>query len=159
MYADDIVLMLTTAEGLQRLINATAQYCRGISQAKTAVVVFRSKSHKAAWEHTWTCDGDPLQQGDACKYLGLVFTATRGVAGGMLEMQRRQNAAAGLLRRCFKRLNCHYSIDVMMQLYLTTVASTASYGCEVWGLLHMVAECRTGRNKSFVELEPATYRR
>jgi len=65
------------------------------------------------------------------KYLGLVFTATRGVAGGMLEMQRRQNAAAGLLRRRFKRLDCHYSVDVMMQLYLTTVAPTASYGCEV----------------------------
>ncbi len=79
--------------------------------------------------------------------LGLDFTATRGVAGGMLEMQRRQNAAAGLLRRRIKRLDCHYSVDVMMQLYLTTVAPTASYGCEVWGLRHMVAECRTGRNK------------
>ncbi len=65
----------------------------------------------------------------------------------MLEMQRRQNAAAGLLRRRFKRLDCHYSVDVLMQLYLTTVAPTASYGCEVWGLRHRVAECRTGRNK------------
>jgi len=68
MYADDIVLTSTTTEGLQRLINATAQYCRckgmPISPAKTAVVVFRSKSHKAAWEHTWTCDGAPLQQCD-----------------------------------------------------------------------------------------------
>ncbi len=129
MYADDIVLMSTTAEGLQRLINAMAQYCRGkgmtvmISPAKTAVVVFRSKSHKAAWEHTWTCDA-PLQQCDAWKYHGLGFTAKRGVAGGMLEMQRRQNAAAGLLRWRFKRLDCHYSVDVMMQLYLMTVAPT-----------------------------------
>ncbi len=79
------------------------------------------------------------------KYLGLVFTATRGVAGGMLEMQRQQNAAAGLLRRRFKRLDCHYSVDVMMHLYLTTIAPTASYGCEVRGLRRMVAECRTGR--------------
>jgi len=63
----------------------------------------------------------------------------------MLEMQRRQNAAAGLLRRRSKRLDRHYSVDVMMQLYLTTVAPTASYGCD-WGLRHMVAECRTGRN-------------
>ncbi len=62
-------------------------------------------------------------------------------------MQRRQNAAAGLLRRRFNRLDCHYSVDVMMQLYLTAVAPSASYGCEVWGLRHMVAECRTGRNK------------
>ena len=138
MYADDIVLISTTAEGLQGLINATAQYCRGkdmrISPAnlpslKTAVVVFGSKPHKAAWEHTWTCA--TMQQCDAWKYLGLLFTATRGVAGGMLEMQRRQNAAARLLRRRFKRLDCHYSVDVMMQLYLTKVAPTASYGCEV----------------------------
>jgi len=34
----------------------------------------------------------------------------------MLEMQRTQNAAAGLLRRRFKRLDCHYSVDVMMQV-------------------------------------------
>ena len=133
VYADDIVLISTTAEGLQGLINATAQYCRGkcmtSSPPKTAVVVFRSKPHKAAWEHTWTCA--TMQQCDAWKYLGLLFTATRGVAGGMLEMQRTQNAAAGLLRRRFKRLDCHYSVDVMMQLYLTTVAPTASYGCEV----------------------------
>ena len=87
MYSDDKVLMSTTADGLQRLINATAQYSgKGmtISPAKTAVVVFRSKSHKAA-EHTWTCDGAPPQQCNAWKYLGLVFTPTRGVAGSMLR--------------------------------------------------------------------------
>ncbi len=105
------------------------------------MVVFCSKSHKVAWERTWTCDGAPLQQCAAWKYLGLIFTATRGVAGGMLEMQRRQNVAAGLLRQRFKRLDCHYDVDVIMQLYLTTLAPTASYGCEVWGLRHMVAEC------------------
>ncbi len=98
MYADDIVLMSTTVEGLQRLINATAQYCHGkgmtSSPAWMAVVVFCSNSHKVAWEHTWTCDGAPLQQCDVWKYLGLVFTATPDVASGMLEMQRRQIAAA-----------------------------------------------------------------
>ncbi len=44
--ADDIVLVSTTAEGLQRLINTTAQYCRckcmTVSPAKTAVVVLRT---------------------------------------------------------------------------------------------------------------------
>ncbi len=146
MYADNTVLMSTTVEGLQRLINSTAQYCRGKGiLAKTAVhcrlcqvfaatccgrlplvVVFRSKSRRAAWEHTWTCDGASLQQCDFWKYLGLVFTATRGVVGGMIEMQRRQNAAAGLLRRRFKRLDCPYSVGAMVQLYLTTVVPTAS---------------------------------
>ncbi len=62
-----------------------AQSCRGkgmaISPAKTAAVVFRSKMHKAAWDHIWTCGCTPLQQCDAWKYLGLVFIATRGVAG------------------------------------------------------------------------------
>ncbi len=127
MYADNTVLMSTTVEGLQRLINSTAQYCRGKGiLAKPAVVVFRSKSHKAAWDHTWTCDGASLQQCDFRKYLGLVFTATRGAVGGMLEMQRRQNAAAGLLRRRFKRLECPYSVDAMVQLYLTTVVPTVN---------------------------------
>ena len=62
----------------------------------------------------------------------------------MLTMQRRQNATAGLLRRRFKRLDCHYSVDVMMQLQRpTAVAPTASYGCELckWGVRYMVAEC------------------
>ncbi len=75
-------------------------------------MVLCSKSQKAAWDHTWTCDSTPLQQCDAWKLLVLMFTATCGVAGGMLEMQRRQNVAAGLLRRRFKRLECHYSVDV-----------------------------------------------
>jgi len=33
-----------------------------------------------------------------------------------VEMQRQQNATAGLLRRCFKRLHCHYSVGVMTQI-------------------------------------------
>ncbi len=121
--------------------------CRG---AHTYVLDEHARRACIALQQSTSCDHDacaPLQQCDAWKYLGLVFTATRGVVDGMLEMQRRQNAAAKLLRRRCMRLDFHYSVDVTMELYLTTVAPTASYGCEVWGLRQMVAECQTGRNK------------
>jgi len=79
MYADDIVLMATRRQDLQRLIHATYQMCgwkkMTVSPEKTAVVVFKSP-RASVQPFTWTCGGKPLPQQDGCKYLGLPFTRT-----------------------------------------------------------------------------------
>ncbi len=157
MYADDIVLMATTPQGLQQLIDATYQLCRWkkmqISAEKTAVVVFGSTRRKAPIVHSWTCGGMPLQQRDSYKYLGLLFTSKHGVAGTMPELQRRQNAAYGLLRQRYKNLRCHCAVTLMLELQQAIVEPTASYGCEVWGLRHMphvMKQMRQGLEKHYV---------
>ena len=67
MYADDIVLMATTCQDLQRLIDATYQLCgwkkMTVSPEKTAVVVFKRPRAKVQ-PFTWTCGDNPLPQRD-----------------------------------------------------------------------------------------------
>lgn len=145
MYADDIVLMATTAAGLQRLITAMHRLCSckmmTISAEKTAVVVFRGVRDNKPDSSSWLCGGSLLQQRDAYKYLGLVFSSVRGIAASMSEVQRRQNAAWGLLMQRYAQLTQHFSIELMLGLYQTIVPPTACYASEVWGLRHMVQMC------------------
>ncbi len=151
MYADDIVLMATTAAGLQRLIDATQQLCNWkkmtVSQEKTAVVVFKRIRDKAPDGGSWQCGGSLLRKQDAYKYLGIVFSSTRGVAGSMLEVQRRQNAAWALLKRQYLHLTRHFAVQLMLRLYLAIVPPTASYGSEVWGLRYMPGICSKQRQQ------------
>ena len=71
VYADDIVLISNTPEGLQRHLNALRVYCTGkglsINMDKTKAMVFNTtqawqyKNHISSWEskrlhwHTPTC--------------------------------------------------------------------------------------------------------
>jgi hypothetical protein len=59
----------------------------------------------------------------------------------MSEVQRRQNAAWGLLMQRYAQLTQHFSVELMLGLYQTIVPPTACYGSEVWGLRHMVQTC------------------
>ena len=75
-YADDIVLIATTPTALQQLLidkvaAVSRDYGLEISTRKTKVMVA-----SAGRDHTFTCNGETVEQVESFRYLGAVITST-----------------------------------------------------------------------------------
>ena len=83
LYADDLILMSTSREGLQQQINALADFCTGrqleVNLSKTKIVVFESRRSDCA---PFFLKGQGLGREEEYRYLGFVFHATRNMAYG-----------------------------------------------------------------------------
>ena len=146
-YVDDFVLLASTPEGLQRLIDAAAEFCTQvgmqISSEKTKVLVFGSS---LPGPHQWYCDGSPLEWVDKFDYLGITFAATCGLHQTFGKLQKNMWAAWALLQRQFGKLQCSTSVWLLLRVYDVCVPPTASYACELWALRAMSAEHRKARD-------------
>ena len=133
LFADDLVLMSTSEEGLQRLLSALQIFCENrrlkVSLEKTEVVVFEPQRQDC---NTFTYDGHPLTRSDSFKYLGLWFEATKeGFAKSLGEfLESARKTMNNMLRRCAQiSLTCPRRI---CKLFDALVLPILSYGCEVW---------------------------
>ena len=73
-YADDIMLIATTATALVQIDKVDAvsrDYGLEISMRKTKVMVTSERR-----DHTFTCNGEALEQVKSFRYLGAVITFT-----------------------------------------------------------------------------------
>ena len=76
LYADDLIIMFTTAAGLQRQLDALQQFCHqrqlSVNLAKTKVVTFGSKAACQAF----VFNSNEVERVESYKYLGLVAVST-----------------------------------------------------------------------------------
>ena len=98
-YADDVTLMASSAQGLQRLIDLVCQFCAFmgmiISVAKTKVMVFNTAF---PGPYQWTCGGEQLEIVVQFRYLGILFSALHGMAVTFPMLKRKMFAAWALLK-------------------------------------------------------------
>ena len=77
LYADDLTIVSTTPEGLQRQVNALQLFCEqrqlSVNLAKTKVVTFGSRARCQAF----TFNGNKVERAQSYKYLGFEFHATK----------------------------------------------------------------------------------
>jgi hypothetical protein len=135
-YADDVALMATSPQGLQRLIDLVCEFCAFmgmiVSVAKTKVLVFNIAF---PGPFQWTCEGQQLEIVVDFKYLGIVFNALHGMAVTFPTLKKNMFGAWALLKRQYGRLQCLSSVGLMLTAYEACVPPTAAYGCEIWGFL------------------------
>lgn len=145
-YADDFVLLASSANELQKLIDATAEFCAFIgmivSTEKTKVLVF-STHHPGPLQ--WSCAGQPLHWVSEFKYLGITFSSTDGCHKTYAPLHQRSWAAWALLQRQYGQLKCATSVALLLHLYDVCVPPTASYGCEVWGVRRLGGDLQKAR--------------
>ena len=88
-YADDFALLATTPAGLQKLIDATQEFCvqtgMVICPDKTKVVVFSAGAPEAI---EWRCGSAELDCVQQYKYLGVIFDAQAGMNATFATLQR-----------------------------------------------------------------------
>ena len=146
-YADDFVLLATTPGGLQQLVDAAHKFCTETGMAicpeKTKVVVFNAD---LPGPYVWHCGGVPVRWEQQFKYLGAVLDAPSGISATFAALHKKMLGAWAQLKRHYGRLQCSTSVGLLMRLYSACVPSTASYGCEVWGLRKLRGDSKRGRD-------------
>ena len=146
MYADDVVLLSTTAVGLQASLNVLHAFCdlQGltVNLKKTQVVVFNDKTELSIYStaHQFFYMGAPLSLVEQYVYLGVVFhrKADFKVAVATLAITAKK-AMFGMMRRC--AVLGIQDVKLRCQLFDALVMPILSYGCEMWGTSFLTLDC------------------
>ena len=81
LWADDLVMLAETADGLQRQIDRLAKYCHRnqfiINILKTKIVILSKKSAPSEFH----VHGNPVEIVDSYKYLGVLFSSCTTLVG------------------------------------------------------------------------------
>lgn len=132
LYADDLILMSTTAKGLQKQLDALASFCHlrqlDVNHSKTKVVIFETR-HTDCQEFIY--NGISVERQSSYKYLGFTFHATKNMAYGVsFLVAAAKKAMHAMQRRCaFLGLSDPAN---KCKLFDTLVLPILSYACEVW---------------------------
>jgi len=138
LYADDGVLVASSVEDLQRMLNALKTYCAKwrmfVNTAKTKVIVFNHTTRKSVWETSMPSlfyNGVKLEVVEEFKYLGIMFHAnTRYKAAVEHRLLQGKRLVAAWMRRC--NIWC-FKPDVVVSQFKTFVLPALEYGVGLWG--------------------------
>jgi hypothetical protein len=156
LYADDVVLMSETAEGLQAMLNRLYAFCRGnsmfVNLDKSEVVVFQGGARgpragvRPGSPGPFTYNGGQLALKPSYIYLGLNFEngqpirEIRASLGRAVEKARK--AMHAVFSRCYA-MGLH-NVNLQCHLFDSLVKPVLSYGCEVWAVDWVSRMCQTG---------------
>lgn len=147
LYADDVVLTATSAQGLQAMLDALHEFCTAnsmfVSGSKSEVVVFSGGAPCPRADVGFTYNGASLPAKDGYLYLGLWFRdgqSLKTAQTGAVEKARK--ALYGMFSRCYA-LGLH-NVNMQCHLFDTLVRPLMCYGCEVWAVDWLADMCRSG---------------
>ena len=145
LYADDIALLASSPERLQRLLDICSDYALRyqfeFNAAKSNVVMIASKAQCERAQHqSWTLQAsrDPaLKQAQHYKYLGVIMGNT-GEGGKRWQptldaLNRKAMGSARVVQQVAgtgKRAAC---VAVQIKLFRAIVVPALEYACAVWG--------------------------
>ncbi len=133
-YADDLVLLSTSASGLQHGLNELRDFCNvnmlTVNTEKSKVMCFARK--RPSTIQTLYYDDNILERVDDFKYLGVTFSKTNTFTNGievLCQQARRAKTVVDLHTLKHKTLSVKHILD----LFDTLVKPILLYGCEVYG--------------------------
>ena len=128
LYADDLIIMSTTAAGLQRQLDALQQFCDqrqlSVNLTKTKVVTFGSRAKCQAFNEM-----PPVKCVQSYNYLGFEFHATKTLAHGvsqLLQTKQCMPCTIGVLF-CASLISKH-----RCSLFDSLVLPNLSYASDLW---------------------------
>ena len=151
-YADDLVLISQTKEGLQDLLDKlhayTEKWFLQVNKSKTKCVVFTNQKKRAV--HMVNFGGSPLITADTYCYLGTVFSRNGSLneAGHVLH-DKAMKAMHGLLQKLYRFNSCDPKI--MLEVFDKMIMPIALYNSEVWGTMCFPAN---EKNQEMLEVSP-----
>ncbi len=142
LYADDLVLLSESADGLQNALRVLEKFCFDwqltVNSTKTKILIF-SKARRAATVQPFIYCGEPLEHEKEYVYLGISFVSSGLFNVAQANLASKATKAYYALRACFGN-NMHSCVRLFLQLFDCLVVPVALYGCEVW--LHPNVEKR-----------------
>ena len=132
LYADDIVLLSESQDGLQNSLDILDTFCKKwklhININKTKTMVFNKPGRKT--KATFNIGGIDIENVTNYKYLGLVFNAAGKFGIAKKDLKQRANKAMFKLLKTFKGANPNYR--TYMHLFDRVVAPILLYASDLW---------------------------
>ena len=135
LYADDLVLLATSEQDLQIILNELGDWCNKnkmtINEDKSNIVHFRTPSVERT-NYSFTCGNRTLMLTDKYKYLGLILTEFLCYEEMAKNVAKSASRALGIVIAKYKSFG-GLPFNTYIKLYENIVWSTLSYGAAVWG--------------------------
>ncbi len=134
-YADDLVLLSESRDGLQTGLDALHNYCQkwhlSVNQSKTKVMIVQK--NRSYVEADVTLDGNSLEQVHQYKYLGLTFCENAKLDVAQETLYKKA------LKAYYAMSNMLYSAKRMnsknfLVAFEALVKPILMYGCEIWAV-------------------------
>ena len=133
MYADDIVIFSTSAEGLQdrlrKLEKFCDDWCMKVNIKKTKILIFNKAGRKISEKFSF--QNNILECVQSYRYLGVYFTASGSFHLMKSELYNKALKAYYKLRSDFLSLNP--SINSCLHIFDHTLKPILLYNSEIWG--------------------------
>ena len=136
LFADDLVLLSPTREGLQQHLDLLHKFSQTwaltVNLTKTKVMIFEKRPNLQKHKHKFLLDTTILDQTKNYTYLGLNISATGNFNQAVNDLRDKA-------RRAFYAIKRNIRLDIPIQIWLKILDSViepiALYGSEVWGPL------------------------
>jgi len=133
MYADDIVLLSTTQEGLQTSINTLQSFSNKwkleVNLNKTKSMTFNTAGKIIPTKFTY--NGHTIEDVNSYQYLGIHLDNSGSLTKSIEALSEKGLKAMYKLN---KLLDHNYNIDIALHIFDNTVKPILLYGSEVWGI-------------------------
>jgi hypothetical protein len=133
-YADDIVLISESAEGLQNCLNKLYDYAQtwklSINYKKTKSMTISKRKTKS--KYTFTIGKEKVDPCNSYKYLGTTITENGSFKGNLINLHKK---ACGAMFSLLKCINKHYAgnIKILLNLFDRMIVPIMLYNSEIWG--------------------------
>ena len=135
LFADDMVILSQSRDGLQKGLNALKDYCDKwgleVNIKKTKCMAFK-KGGRIGKLDKWTYNGKELETVGAFQYLGFVFGSS-GKFAKAFENIKNQSYKALFSMKSLLYQYPESSVTTQLHLFNTLVLPVLNYGCEIWG--------------------------
>ena len=136
MYADDLVLLSKSREGLQNSIDCVADFCTkwqmNINEKKSKVMIFQKKSSKKTKQKTFQVNNRELEIVKEFTYLGVTLSSNGNFAA---HQQKSKEKALNAL------FSINRSVDLkkirpqqVNKIFNSMVSPILTYASEIWGV-------------------------
>ena len=132
MYADDLVMISTTKEGLQNMPNKLDEYSQkwniDVNYTKTKCVTFSKGNRKES--HRFTINSQIIENSTTYKYLGITIHKNGSFKAHLSELACKANKAIFLMNR---KLNIKFiPKKLSLLLFDMLICPILLYGGEIW---------------------------
>ena len=134
MYADDIVLLSTSSEGLQQRLNILNEFCQewclDLNVSKTKILIF-NKAGKRIKDTLYYSD-ECLESVQHYRYLGVYFSASGTFNYGQNDIFNKARKATFKVTKIIT--SAEPSVRTSLHLYDHLIKPILLYGSEIWGV-------------------------
>ncbi|KAI2656568.1 hypothetical protein H4Q32_029770 [Labeo rohita] len=153
LYADDLVLLSSTPQGLQQHLDLLENYCQNwalaVNLKKTNIMVFQKKPRCQEHRHQFHLGSTTLEHTMQYIYLGLIITTSGSFSMAVNALKDKARRALYAIKKKFQ--NIEIPIPIWCKIFNSVVQPIALYGSEYQR--HILTKYRLSEHSLTIETD------